>query len=297
MRRPLVLAALAGTAALILVVAGAALARTQATTVQLTGAMSSAKEVPAPAGNVSAARGTFTATASKTASGGSLAWRLSFQGLSGPATAAHVHIAPVGQPGPVVVPLCGPCESGASGTATMTEDAVDAINEGRAYVNVHTDANRAGEIRTQVSIISTKRASLNARQEVPKPKGKVGRANGAFSYTVTKTGTATVLTWRLSFNRLTGRAVAAHIHLGARGKAGGVALALCGPCRSGATGRVANVKASLLTALEAGRAYVNVHTARNGGGEIRAQLPAPALQLGAGGSSSSSGGGDLYPGG
>jgi hypothetical protein len=301
MRRSLVFGGLAGTAALVLVGVGvgvgAALARTQATTVQLAGAMNSAKEAPAPTGNVSAARGTFTATATKTASGGTLAWRLTFQGLTGPATAAHVHVGAVGQPGPVVVPLCGPCESGASGTANMTEDTVNAINAGNAYVNVHTDANKAGEVRAQVSVISTKRAALNSRQEVPRPKGNVGRATGAFSYTLTKTGSATVLTWRLSFSRLTGRAVAAHIHVGARGKAGGVALALCGPCRSGATGRVANVKASLLTALEAGRAYVNVHTARNGGGEIRGQLPAPALTLGGGGASSSNGGGDLYPGG
>lgn len=297
MRRSLVLGTLAGIAALVLLVAGAALARTQATTVLLTGAMNSAKEVPAPTGNVSAARGTFTATATKTASGGTLAWRLAFQGLTGPATAAHVHVAAVGQPGPVAVPLCGPCESGASGNATMTEDAVKAINAGNAYVNVHTAANPAGEIRTQISILSTKRATLNSRQEVPRPKGRVGLATGAFSYTITKTGSTAVLTWRLSFSRLTGRAVAAHIHLGARGRAGGVALALCGPCRTGATGRVANVKASLLTALEAGRAYVNVHTPRNPGGEIRGQLPAPGLTLAAAGSSSSNGGGALYPGG
>ena len=283
MRRSLVFAALGGTAALVLVVVGAALARTQATTVQLTGAMNSATEVPAPTGNVSAAKGTFTA------------WRLTFQGLTGPATAAHVHVAAVGQPGPVVVPLCGPCESGASGNATMTEDTVNAINAGNAYVNVHTDANRPGEIRAQVSIQSTKQAALNARQEVPKPKGNVNAARGAFSYTLTKTGATTVLTWRLSFSKLTGRAVAAHIHTGARGKAGGVALALCGPCRSGATGRVASVKASLITALEAGRAYVNVHTARNAAGEIRGQLPAPALTLGTASSSSSNGGGSLYP--
>jgi hypothetical protein len=280
MRRTLVLATLAAGAAVLLVVVGAAVARTQATTVQVTGAMNSAKEVPPPTGNVAGARGTFTATATKSATGGTLAWRLTFQGLTGPATAAHVHVGATGEPGPVVVPLCGPCESGASGNAALTEDTVNAINAGRAYVNVHTDANRAGEIRAQVSTISTKLTALTAKQEVPKPKGSVGKAKGAFRYTVTKTGSTAVLTWRLSFSGLTGRAVAAHIHLGARGKAGGVALALCGPCRSGATGRVANVKASLLSALESGGAYVNVHTPKNAAGEIRGQLPAAAVTLG-----------------
>jgi len=39
------------------------------------------------------------------------------------------------------------------------------------------------------------------------------------------------------------------------------------------------VPAPVIAALEAGRAYVNVHTKRNPGGEIRGQLPALALRL------------------
>ena len=53
---------------------------------------------------------------------------------------------------------------------------------------------------------------------------------------------------------------------------------LCAPCRSGASGR-ATVNASVLGALESGRAYVNVHTRKNQAGEIRAQLPAVALTI------------------
>ena len=47
--------------------------------------------------------------------GPSLAWRLTFSGLSGKAVAAHVHLGRVGVAGPVAVPLCGPCASGAHG--------------------------------------------------------------------------------------------------------------------------------------------------------------------------------------
>jgi hypothetical protein len=43
--------------------------------------------------------------------------------------------------------------------------------------------------------------------------------------------------------------------------------------------RRVNLKASVLTALENGRAYVNVHTARNPAGEIRGQVPRAALSL------------------
>jgi hypothetical protein len=40
------------------------------------------------------------------------------------------------------------------------------------------------------------------------------------------------------------------------------------------------VSGAALLALEAGRAYVNVHTPRNPAGEIRGQIPAIALTLG-----------------
>jgi hypothetical protein len=87
-----------------------------------------------------------------------------------------------------------------------------------------------------------------------------------------------VLTWRLNFSRLTGRALAAHIHIGPRGRTGGVAVSLCGPCRSGARATT-NVSGATLAALEAGRTYVNVHTKRNPTGEIRGQLPAVPLTV------------------
>ena len=62
--------------------------------------------------------------------------------------------------------------------------------------------------------------------------------------------------------------VAAHIHMGKPGVAGPVILALCGPCTSGMTGNTATTTA-VGDALEHGKAYVNVHTAKNAGGEIR----------------------------
>jgi len=39
------------------------------------------------------------------------------------------------------------------------------------------------------------------------------------------------------------------------------------------------VSGATLAALEAGRTYVNVHTKRNPGGEIRGQLPAVPLTI------------------
>jgi hypothetical protein len=271
---------LAGALALAFALAavGGAAARSQANTIRIAAEMKAANETPAPKGDVGAAQGTFTATLTKTSSGASMSWRLEFSNLSGNAIAAHVHVAARGVAGPVRVPLCAPCTSGVTGTANIDPAVLDAIQTDRAYVNVHTPTNPAGEIRDQVSIVASVKTSLRAAQERPKPKGNVRRARGTFTATITRSGTSAVVAWRLTFSRLTGRAIAAHIHSGVRGKAGPVIVPLCAPCRSGASGR-ATVDASVLGALEAGRTYVNVHTRKNPAGEIRGQIAAVELTI------------------
>jgi hypothetical protein len=265
--------------AVALVGAAGAGARAQATSITLTAVLNAAQEVPAPTGEVTAAKGAFAATLTRTAEGATLNWTLNFEGLTGPATAAHIHSGARGAPGAVVIPLCGPCTTGATGTFNVTDPSLLVLlQNGGAYANVHTGTNRGGEIRGQLSIRSAVRSALTAGKEVPKPTGTRRGARGTFTGTITKSDTGAVLNWRLTFNRLTGRAVAAHIHLGRAGRAGPVALALCGPCRSGRAGR-ANLTASLQAALAAGRAYVNVHTAKNPAGEVRGQIPPPALSL------------------
>ena len=263
---------------IVLTVTAGASARSQATSIQVATAMSAAQEVPAPTGDVSSARGAFTATVTKSETGASVAWNLSFSGLTGNAVAAHVHQGPTGAPGGVVLALCSPCQSPMSGTGNLTQVALDALEAGDAYVNVHTPTNGAGEIRGQLAVTASITTSLDARQERPKPRGNVRRATGTFTATVTTSGTTGRIAWRLGFLRLTGRALAAHIHIGQRGKAGPVVVPLCGPCRNGGRGS-ANLTAAALAALEKGRAYVNVHTKKNPAGEIRGQIRAIALNI------------------
>jgi hypothetical protein len=269
---------LAGALALAFALAavGGAAARSQANTLRLEADMVAANEIPTPKGDVGNARGSFTATLTKSGTGGELSWRLAFNGLTGNAIAAHIHVGASGVAGPVRVPLCTPCTSGVTGTATITAEVLDAIMTGRAYVNVHTPTNPAGEIRDQVATTASIKTTLRASQERPKPKGKLAKAKGTFTATVSRTGTSGVITWRLTFAKLSGRAIAAHIHNGARGKAGPVIVPLCAPCRSGAHGR-ATVTATVLDALESGKTYVNVHTPKNPAGEIRGQIPAVPL--------------------
>jgi hypothetical protein len=104
------------------------------------------QEVPHPTGTKLGASGKFTVTVSGT----TLAWKLTFGRLSGSATAAHIHSGVKGKAGPVLIPLCGPCTSPASGTATVTSAQVADMAAGKDYVNVHTNKNGNGEIRGRI---------------------------------------------------------------------------------------------------------------------------------------------------
>jgi hypothetical protein len=129
---------------------------------------------------------------------------------------------------------------------------------------------RAGAPRSETFGL---RAALNARQEVPRQAMKVAAANGSFVGTLTQTGSRRTITWKLVFSHLSGAARQAHIHYGKAGKAGPIAVTLCGPCKSGMHAMV-RVPAKLVRAIEAGRTYVNVHTKNNPNGEIRGQIKA-----------------------
>lgn len=125
-------------------------------------------------------------------------------------------------------------------------------------------------------------ANLKARYEVPKPTKVPVGATGLFTgKAVEGANDSAKLTWRLTFAHLSGAAVAAHIHVGKRGQAGAVLVALCGPCKSGQRGSATLTHAQLLT-IESGGAYVNVHTTRNAGGEIRGQLKSSSVSKDAG---------------
>lgn len=127
----------------------------------------------------------------------------------------------------------------------------------------------------------TYRATMTTAAEVPKPSA-TARARGNFAATVTENGTTRSIRWTLTFRSLSGKAVAAHVHRGKPGVAGAVLLGLCGPCKTGQSGRTA-ISTAVANALEQGRAYVNVHTAKNPGGEVRGQVKLTKTVEGTGG--------------
>jgi hypothetical protein len=108
--------------------------------------MKASSEVP-PTG--SSGTGTLTATYDTTSK--QLSWTGKVSGLTGPATMAHFHAGEVGKNGAVVIPISGADKGTFEGTATLTDDQASDLLAGRWYVNVHTAANKAGEIRGQVT--------------------------------------------------------------------------------------------------------------------------------------------------
>ena len=104
-------------------------------------------EVPA---NTSA--GTGTADLDYDAATKKLTWKLTYSGLSGPATAAHFHgPAEAGKNGGVAVAIPNATASPAEGSAILTDEQAADLTAGKYYINVHTAANPGGEIRGQVT--------------------------------------------------------------------------------------------------------------------------------------------------
>ncbi len=76
-----------------------------------------------------------------------LTWSGSYSGLTGAAIAAHFHgPAAAGQNAGVMVPADAKA-SPFKGSATLTDDQAKALSGGMMYFNVHTLANKGGEIR------------------------------------------------------------------------------------------------------------------------------------------------------
>ena len=135
---------------------------------QFSATLSGAEEVPA-------VPSTATGTAEFTISGSQITYTVTTTGIVNPVV-AHIHVAPVGENGPVRLNLCGTgapapaCGTGEGVLATGTngtavgitfDELVTAMRAGDTYVNVHTDNGSpppntgpgdmaSGEIRGQI---------------------------------------------------------------------------------------------------------------------------------------------------
>ncbi|HYG14357.1 MAG TPA: CHRD domain-containing protein, partial [Bacteroidia bacterium] len=233
----------------------------------VTAKMSGLQEVP-----VVSSSGTGVAGLFLTPGRDSLFINITVANLSGPITGIHIHEAPKGVNGGVVVDLM-PYLKGTHVSTVLTGANINAafiakLLAGKLYVNAHTAANPNGEIRGQLELEAEYAfwGTLEGDQEVP-PTGSTAMGWVAASLSHDKSMVNVWAVWR----GLTGPATSAHFHMAAPGSNGSVVLDLSSQI-SGNT-IVATMPAGAIAGdLLAGNIYLNVHTAAFPNGEIRAQM-------------------------
>ncbi|MCL5095996.1 MAG: CHRD domain-containing protein [Candidatus Omnitrophica bacterium] len=209
--------------------------------------------------------------------GNTFRFTISYSGLSGPATAAHIH-GPADTSGsagvlvslmPYAVGTLG-ATGGFSGTIVIPDDLKSMIQAGLTYVNIHTANNPAGEIRGQITPVLMQ-ASASGAQEVP-TVATSGHALGEFTLVGNQ------LSFNITYRELSTNAFAAHIHGPAPIGSNAPVMISLEPFNGGAFGSNGVLAGSVtltpdqLTDVIAGMTYVNIHTANNPAGEIRGQI-------------------------
>ena len=126
----------------ILIAGCATISSTGGTGVRLSGS----QEVP-PMTTIASGSGTIMVGADKSVSGS-----VTTIGIN--ATAAHIHMAAMGQNGPVIIALTKTADGvwSVPAGAKLTDAQYDAFKAGNLYVNVHSDAYKGGEIRGQLKL-------------------------------------------------------------------------------------------------------------------------------------------------
>lgn len=242
------------------------------TSTPLSASLSGAAERPNPVATDGVGLGLFSVE------GEQLTVHVHYSGLTGPATAAHIHgpATTADRTGVMIgieeLAVGEMGEAGVfSGTLTLTPLQKAHVLGGRTYVNIHTEANGSGEIRGQIVPVLIKN-TMNGAAERMNPVDTDGLGFGLHLLV------GDTLNVNLHYSGLSGPASSAHIHgpatteqsatilIGLEGITGegfGVSGRLWGPISldPDQLGHVAN-----------SMTYINIHTGMHSSGEIRGQL-------------------------
>ncbi len=210
-----------------------------------------------------------TATGSLTMVGNELYYDISYSGLQGPATAAHIHgpADPTVSTG-VLISLKSPSGTNGniSGTVSLNPTNMAYLLAGLTYINIHTTSNGLGEIRGQI-YPSQFSVAMNGANEVG-PTTSAGTGTG--SMTILNS----VMSYNITFTNLLSPATLAHIHGPATPtQNAGVLIPFSVPsATSGSISGTAALTSQQLLDIVSGLTYANIHTTNYGAGEIRGQI-------------------------
>lgn len=200
---------------------------------------------------------------------------------------AHIHTGMAGMNGGVLLALKPTLSDGlgdgafevASNTFVLDEDMKSALDQRALYINVHSIDHSGGEIRGQILPQADEYYSANlfgSNATVSAMTDAIGSVVLELTgNTVTVSGSFSNLSTTLATNVAGG----IHIHEGVAGRNGGILQGLNVTLADDSLSAIIpadqntfDVTDDQLISLRAGGWYVNVHSARFGGGEIRGQL-------------------------
>ncbi len=203
--------------------------------------------------------------------------------LSGPPTAAHFHLGPITIEGPPLKTIdLTPGRNITSGSWQLDDTTYDHLLAAAIYINIHTAANPAGEIRGQILPAHIFTAALDPANSVPSRADSSQGAGTGFAV-IGLSPFGNFLGAQSMFDGMTGPALMAHIHTAPFGVEGPVfqpMLKIAGLPRWGIPDGTARFVSDDTVALFLTRgAYMNVHTAAFPSGEVRGQLIPAATNL------------------
>jgi len=130
-----------------LLATAAVFAAAQAQVVPYKATLGGASEVPPVQGQATGAAAVNVDPKTK-----GVSWSVTYAGLSGPPAAEHIHCgAAAGANAGVAVSLGDKLTSPIQGSGTMTDAQMADLAAGKCYVNIHTAANKGGEVRGQLA--------------------------------------------------------------------------------------------------------------------------------------------------